>query len=210
VDWRTRKLGWWYDSVSEKPIHRPEWASPLTVGEEVREFLSALPEKPTKEVLSALATDPKVVAILGSRPLGRLELSGRVPNPAWNGFYRPVSGDLVVNPFRPPDSYGKEFHPAEIKSVSEAGRTLSEAIERSLYHELGHHILDLAGSEVRSQIARLFRGGRVLPVSERAKIRAAEYFSESFAAYRFEDCFADKDPEGYHIVEAILRLVGKK
>jgi len=48
------------------------------VGEQVREFLSALPEKPTKEVLSALTTDPKVVAILGSHPLGRLELSGRV------------------------------------------------------------------------------------------------------------------------------------
>jgi hypothetical protein len=42
------------------------------------------------------------------------------------------------------------------------------------------------------------------------RIRAAEYFSESFAAYRFEDSFADKDPEGYHMVESILRLVGKK
>jgi hypothetical protein len=51
-----------------EPIQRPEWASPLTVGEQAREFLSALPEKPTKEVLSALAKDPKVVAIF----LGRL------------------------------------------------------------------------------------------------------------------------------------------
>ena len=90
------------------------------------------------------------------------------------------------------------------------GSTSDFAKSYVITHELGHHILDLAGSEVRSQVARLFRGGRVLPVSERAKIRAAEYFSESFAAYRFEDCFADKDPEGYHIVEAILRLVGKK
>jgi hypothetical protein len=180
------------------------------VGEQAREFWSALPEKPTKEVLSALARDPKVVAILGRHPLGRLELSGRVPNPTWNGFYRPVSGDLVVNSFRSPDSYGREFCPAEIKSVSEAGRTLTEAMQRSLYHELGHHILDLAGSEVRSQIARLLGSGRAFPISERAKIRAVEYFSESFAAYRFEDSFADKDPEGYHIVEAILRLVVKR
>jgi hypothetical protein len=193
-----------------EPIHRPEWAYPLTVGKEALEFLSALPEKPTKEVLSALARDRRLVAILSRHPLGRLELSGRVPNPTWNGSYRPASGDLVVNPFRPPDSYGKEFDPQKIKSVSEAGRTLGEAMQRSLYHELGHHILDAAGPEFRSQVMRLFASGRTFPVSERAKIRAAEYFSESFAAYRFEDSFADKDPEGYHMVEAILRLVGKK
>jgi hypothetical protein len=180
------------------------------VGKEALEFLSALPEKPTKEVLSALARDRRLVAILSRHPLGRLELSGRVPNPTWNGSYRPASGDLVVNPFRPPDSYGKEFDPQKIKSVSEAGRTLGEAMQRSLYHELGHHILDAAGPEFRSQVMRLFASGRTFPVSERAKIRAAEYFSESFAAYRFEDSFADKDPEGYHMVEAILRLVGKK
>jgi len=37
-----------------------------------------------------------------------------------------------------------------------------------------------------------------------------EFFSESFSAYRFEDWFADRDPEGYPMVEAILGLVGKK
>jgi hypothetical protein len=193
-----------------EPILRPEWVSPLTVSVQAREFLSALPEKPTKEVLSALARDPKVVAILSSHPLGRLELSGRVPNPTWNGSYRPASADLVVNPFRPPDSYGKEFYPPELRSVSEAGRTLVEAMQRSLYHELGHHILNVAGPEARSQVTRLLRSGRTFPISQRAKMRAVEYFSESFAAYRFEDSFADKDPEGYHMVEAILRLVGKK
>jgi hypothetical protein len=192
-----------------EPVPRPEWASPLTVGAQAQEFLSALPEGPTKEVLSTLARDPQVVAILSSHPLGRLELSGRVPNPTWNGSYWPAAGDLTVNPFRPPGSYGKEFHNPALKSVSEAGRTLPEAMQRSLYHELGHHILNVAGPEVRNQVTRLFRSGRTFPISQRAKIRAVEYFSESFAAYRFEDCFADKDPEGYHMVEAILRLVGK-
>jgi hypothetical protein len=189
---------------------RPEWAYPLTVGEHVGEFLSALTEKPTKEVLSALARDRGLVAILSSHPLGRLELSGRVPNPTWNGSYRPVSGDLVVNPFRPPDSYGKEFDPQKIKSVSEAGRTLAEAMQRSLYHELGHHVLRAAGPGAEQQIKKLLRSGRATPVSIRAGKDAMEFFSESFSAYRFEDSFADRDPEGYHMVEAILGLVGKK
>lgn len=116
----------------------------------------------------------------------------------------------MVNPFRPPESYGKEFYPPVLKSVSEAGRTLSEAMQRTLYHELGHHILDAAGPEARTQVTRLFRSGPAFPISERAGMRAVEYFSESFAAYRFEDSFADKDPEGYHMAEAILRLVGEK
>ena len=40
--------------------------------------------------------------------------------------------------------------------------------------------------------------------------KAAEYFCESFTAYRFEDGLADKDPEGYDMVEAILRMVLRK
>jgi hypothetical protein len=34
-----------------------------------------------------------------------------------------------------------------------------------------------------------------------------EYFCETFAAYRFENGLADRDPNGYDTIEAILRLV---
>ena len=36
-----------------------------------------------------------------------------------------------------------------------------------------------------------------MPVSIRARKDPAEYFCETFTAYRFEDALADKDPEGY-------------
>lgn len=192
------------------PVSRTECASPLVVGRHAREFLSALPEAPTKEVLSALSRDPKLISLLGRRPLGRLELSGRLPKADWNGSYQPASGNLTVNAFRGPATYGKSFHPGDLNSVSESGRTLVEAMQRSLYHELGHHVLEVSGPGTRAQVTRLLRSGRAFPVSELAKERAVEYFSESFAAYRFEDSFADKDPEGYHMIEAILRLAGKK
>lgn len=42
--------------------------------------------------------------------------------------------------------------------------------------------------------------------NKRVSLRSA-YTNETFAAYRFEEGFADKDPEGYHMVEAILRMV---
>jgi len=124
-----------------EPVSRPEWASPLIVGKHTREFLPALPEEPTKQVLSALKSAPKLLAFLGRHPLSRLEFSGRVPDPTWMGSYRPASRDLVVNARRPPGSYGKEFHSSVLKSVSEAGGTLPEAMQRSLFHELGRHML---------------------------------------------------------------------
>src|SRR6266404_4357558 len=105
---------------------------------------------------------------------------------------------------------GKEFFPEDLESVSEAGRNLVEAMQRSLYHEIGHRILEIAGPEVRHQVARLVRSGRASPVSYRATQNAVEYFAETYAAYRFEDALADKDPEGYDMVEAILRMIGRK
>jgi hypothetical protein len=46
-------------------------------------------------------------------------------------------------------------------------------------------------------------------VSERAKWNALEYFAETFSAYRFEGSLADKDPEGYDMVEKILGAAWK-
>ncbi len=193
-----------------EPVPRPEWASPIEVGVHVRSFYSALPEQPTREVLQPLRGDPKLLAFLARRTLGRLEFSGRLPRPDWFGLYHPTSRDLRVNSFRSPETYGKEFYPPELQSVSSAGRNLVEAMQRSLYHELGHSLFDAAGPEAQHQVTRLLWSGRAMPISIRARRDAAEYFCETFAAYRFEDGLADTDPEGYDMVEAILRMVGKK
>jgi hypothetical protein len=192
-----------------EPVARPEWASPIEIGVHARSFYSALPEQPTKDVLKALRDDPKLLGFLARHKLGRLDLSGRVPHLSWMGSFDRQSRDLVVNPFRAPESYGKEFYPPELPSVSAAGRNLAEAMQRSLYHEFGHSVLDAAGPEPDRQVRRLFRGGRVMPVSLRAELDPVEYFCETFAAYRFEDGLADNDPNGYDMIEAILRLVFK-
>jgi hypothetical protein len=174
----------------DDPVSRPDWASPLAVGTHVRSFYSSLAEEPTREVLRALRGDPRLVAFLEANKLGRLEFSGRLPKPEWNGSYDPSTSDITINAQRAPSSYGREFVPEKLKSVSEAGRNLVEAIERSLYHEIGHHVLEFAeavepGTIV--EIGKLLRSGRAIPVSKRAKQRAMEYFVETFAAYRFGD-----------------------
>jgi len=193
-----------------EPVPRPEWASPIEVGVHARSFYSALPEQPTRDVLRALRSDPRLLGFLESHELGRLEFSGRLPGPNWLGWYNPGSRDLVVNAFRSPDTYGKEFYPPELNSVSSAGRNVVEAMQRSLYHEIGHSIYDAAGPETEHQVTKLLWSGRAVPISIRARRDAAEYFCETFAAYRFEDGLADIDPEGYDMVEAILRIAVKK
>jgi predicted DNA-binding transcriptional regulator AlpA len=170
-----------------EPLPRPEWTSPIEVGAHARSFYSALPEQPTKAVFQALRDDPKLLSFLARHELGRLEFSGRVPRSNWLGWFDRQSRELVVNAFRAPETYGNPFYPPELPSVSAAGRDLAEAMQRSLYHELGHSILDVAGPEVERQAGKLLLSGRAMPVSIRARKEPIEYFCETFAAYRFED-----------------------
>jgi hypothetical protein len=189
-----------------EPESRPEWASPIEVGVHARSFYSALPERTTRGVLRALRDDPELLSFLGRHGLGRLEFSSQVPKPNWLGFYDANSRDLVVNSARSPETYGKEFHPPELASVSAAGSNLVEAMQRSLYHEIGHHILENLPAQILDRIATQSRSRRAAPVSIRARGNPLDYFSETFSAYRFEDSLADRDPTGYDIVEAILRV----
>jgi hypothetical protein len=193
-----------------EPVPRPEWASPIEVGVHARSFYSALPEQPTREVLRALCNDPKLLRFLERHKLGRLEFSDHLPHSSWMGSFDRRSRDLVVNALRASESYGKGFYPPGLPSVSAAGGNLVEAMQRSLYHEIGHSILDVTGPETARQVGKLLWGGRAMPVSILAKKDPEEYFCETFAAYRFEDGLADKDPQGYDMVEAILRMVWKK
>jgi hypothetical protein len=193
-----------------EPVPRPEWASPIEVGVHARSFYSSLPEQPTRAVLETLRSDPRLLEFLKKHELGRLEFSGRLPDPRWHGSYFPPTGEIVINAFRGADTYGKEFYASALVSVSAAGRDLTEAMQRSLYHELGHKIIDTVGPEALHQVENLRRRGRAIPISQRARAGPEEYFCESLAAYRFEDSFADKDPEGYHMVEAILRTAWRK
>jgi hypothetical protein len=187
-------------------VPRPEWAAPLIAGVHVREFRSALPEEETREIVGVLRDDPGLVSFLARHPLGLLEFSGGLPDEGWRASYVPLTADLAIETFRPPSSFGYELLPEELPTVSAAARTYLGALQRSFYHELGHHVLATLGPHVEYEVRLLKGSGRVNPISDRARRNAIEYFAETFAAYRFEDSLADRDPEGYDIVEAVRRL----
>jgi len=153
-----------------------------------------------------LIDDHYLLAFLERHPLGRMEISGSLPDPKWHGLYHPVTRTLVVNGFRLPASYGQEFGSPDLTSVSAAGPNQIEATARSLYHELGHHLLDILGPAAIHEVQTLRRAGRTCPVSQRARAGPLEYFAETYAAYRFEATLADRDPDGYHMIEALLRV----
>ena len=169
------------------PVSRPEWAAPLEVGVHAGSFLSAMPEVPTREVLQALSEDVRLLAFLKRHPLGTLEFSGRLPNPDWLGSFDPQTRDLVVNSFRSRGTYGKEFYPPELRSLSEAGESLIEALQRTLYHELGHSILDVAGPDIEHQIAMLLR-------------TAGRY------RYRFEQWETQSSTSARHLPRTVSRI----
>jgi hypothetical protein len=139
------------------PVPRPEWAFPLEVGVHVESFYSAMSEQLTRDVLQALCDDTPLLAFLERHLLGRLEFSGRMLEPDWLGSFHPPSRDLIVNSARSAATYGQEFYPPDLKSFSSAGSSLAEAMQRSLYHELGHYVFDSAGPETERQVLRLLR-----------------------------------------------------
>jgi len=79
-------------------------------------------------------------------------------------------------------------------------------MQRSFYHEIGHHILERLPRRSWTRLRCRGASGRASPISIRARNNPLEYFCETFAAYRFEDSLADIDPVGYHMIEAILRI----
>jgi hypothetical protein len=147
------------------------------------------------------------VSFLARHPLGRLEFSSGALEDGWRASYDLAVADLIVNTDRPANSYGYEFVPSDLPTVSAAGQIYLEALQRSFYHELGHHVLNILGPQAEAAIAALMRTRRAAPVSWRARREPSEYFSETFAAYRFEPSLADRDPEGYDVIEALLRQV---
>jgi hypothetical protein len=191
-----------------EPASRPDLSSPLVVGRHVDEVLTILSDADTAKVLSVLVS-PKLLKFLEAHPLGRLEFSGRVSEPEFNAEYDPNTRAIVVNTDRPRWTYGQTLRDEPAATVSSLGRDLTDAMSRSLFHELGHHIERSAGPLVFDALKAPGRQGVLYPLTQLARFSPFEYFSESLTAYQFEnDALYHRDPTGYTVIENILHRVG--
>ena len=190
------------------PASRPDLASPLVAGRHVDEILTTLSDIDTARVLSVLGS-PNLLKFLEAHPLSRVEFSGRFSEPDLNAEYDPRARAIVVNSDRPRDTYGQTLQAGPAVTVSSLGRDLTDAMSRSLFHELGHHVEHCAGPFVIDAVVAAGRQKLLYPFSRRARLNPLEYFAESFAAYQFEnDALYHKDPVGYTVIEGILRRAG--
>lgn len=197
---------------------RPRKAKPgrplesFTVGEHARrlELGPGIDEERARRILGALR--PEDLRILRKRPLADLRLLALVEaegGTLLNGQYFLQRADLETAAIRGAQTYGQKFRPGVTWSVSAAAQNEDRAVERTLIHEFGHHVHVSLGrvsdDVVREAYTRASRAG--LFITAYAGQSHYEYFAESFAAYRYYPASLKRyDPNGFEMVEAVLRL----
>jgi hypothetical protein len=149
---------------------------------------------------------------LEQNPLSQLHFTREVFsdfNTSVNGMYSFLTATLHVATQRDRATYGKTFEWGAVHSVSTTGVLQIDAVQRTLVHELGHHIHATLGkvdleSFNKTMRAVFLRGGTTY--SKRDNI---EYFAESFALYVFYPTeLLVKDVDGYGMIEKALGVVG--
>lgn len=156
---------------------------------------------------------PTELKLLQRRPLGTLSFeptvfAGRTP---LNGVYYHFTANLGVSVSRGAHTYGQAWAAGEVWSVSKAAAGAAEALQRTVVHELGHHLhISLGASAnqiVHDAFGRALTAGRF--ITQYSRQNHFEYFAENYAAYRFHrESLRAHDPNGLAMVEAVLRLHG--
>jgi SPP1 gp7 family putative phage head morphogenesis protein len=123
------------------------------------------------------------------------------------GRYSARTGKLSLRVPRPKSTYGKEFRPGESHSISSAAKTEKDAIQRTVTHEVAHHLYWHGDHNVERTIWEAYRRGN--PITRYGASSAGEYFAESFAAYHYHpDALREHDPVGWNMVQRVLHANG--
>jgi hypothetical protein len=163
------------------------------------------------ERLTGIFKDIGVDGWLERNPLSRLELSKEVLDDgvAVNGIYSFVNQTIRVATARDKREYGRTFEWQRVYSVSSTAQTPFEAIQRTLVHELGHHVHNLLRRLNEPQFVETQRVNFLQAGTVYGKRNPLEYFAECFALYvYFPDPLERKDPSGYVMLEKALHRVG--
>jgi hypothetical protein len=149
---------------------------------------------------------------LEANPLSRLELTQQVftdaGNPA-NGMYSFVFQTMHVATTRDVSEIRKVFDWQRVYSVSSTAQTPTEAIQRTLIHELGHHIHNLLQLRFLDVFKRTLAVNYLAGGTLYAQYNKQEYFAESFALYVFfQSELLQRDPVGHAMIEAALTRLG--
>jgi len=183
-----------------------------TLGVHFKRFESNLAKKKQAEALQALA-DNGLLPYLERQPLEGIALKRKLARRV-GGQYSASAKVLAVDGAREAHTFGQVFEAGKSWSVSSAAKTVGEATQRTLIHEVAHHIHlgstgTLRDETVDKKIRSFFDREDKKPITEYAGVNPQEYWAESFAAYRFHRAeLREHDPVGFAMVEEVLRLRG--
>jgi hypothetical protein len=190
----------------------------IQIGIHVNAIQTVLTRSDTKRVLRAI-NQAGADTYLRDHPLEHLLIVPTIEGEDHFtlGVYRrriDLSASIVLNANRSRSSYGQPRTLNALPStISSLAANKLEALQRSLLHELGHHLIatSIKTTALESLVLQARKaGGRV---SQRADDRHnwQEYFCECFVAHTFEhDLLFMKDPAGFAMMVDIRERLGLK
>lgn len=191
-----------------KPPKKPASVGGLTQGTHYDSLFSVLTTAETNQLLRIV--DARLRNRLASNRLGDLSIRKGLYHRGKkiNGSYQSPGANLDVEADRAASTFGQKFNPGQVFSVSSAGGSAMRAMQRTLVHELGHHLHRTGGAQVDKAVRLAFKRGRRGALTRYARYSYGEYFAESFAAWRFHrSALRTHDPVGYAMVEKVLKLL---
>lgn len=171
---------------------------------------------------------------LAKHPLGKVEVkTGKVivtkngieKESHSSGVYDASTRKIQVRQDRKEGSWGKDFKPGEVHSMSQCARTKDQAVARTLLHEIGHHLFHQDDKLYKAaQKAYDSHGPKTVTkkdgkeqtvfstkpgFSSYAQKSASEYMSEALVAFMFHrKALKEYDPAAYKLASRMVQTRG--
>jgi hypothetical protein len=148
---------------------------------------------------------------LKANPFTQLELERQVMlnEVPVNGVYAYQTQIAQVATSRNSADYGHHFEWQGVFSVSSTAQTPLEAVQKTLVHELGHHVHSILGAIHQEEFEATLAMPFLFAGTQYGAKRAIEYFPECFSLFIFYPTeLLVRDPGGYVMIEKALDLVG--
>jgi hypothetical protein len=188
---------------------------PSTVVEEklyANEIISALSQTETN-ALQDIFNQIGLRTWVSNNKFSRLTFSQSIPfgKEFVNGWFDYQTREAQIATQRNEKELNQELNWGQVHALSHTGRTLFEATQFTLLHELGHHIHAALRENNLSIFQQTMMTIRSNAVSNYAKTpqRPVEYFAETFTAwvlYRVE--LSVNDQLGYGMMQRALDVLG--
>ncbi|WP_027882904.1 hypothetical protein [Meiothermus rufus] len=182
----------------------------IQVGVHVLAASSVLSRSKTKQIFRAINT-AGLEGFLREHPLARLDVVRvqMVGGRQINGEYDEQTRELWVNARRSEQTFAQPFRLGTTSSISALAPTLLAAIQRSLVHELAHHVYSrkIFATPLEGVVLGAAKLGT--PLTFRASVGVKEYFAECFTAYVYErDLLQKHDPVGHAMIKRVREELG--